>query len=159
MLREFMYDEEDALDGFECEDLRRQVVKTTGSTSRKLRRFFSSSNKLAFRFKMGRKIKDLNDRLAEIESLKSLLGLTEQTSDHSSVLPEDISEMKQSFESFSGLIGRDRDKECIINLLVEPFKVDEAHPFVIPIVGMGGLGKTALANRCMTMEVRMPFLS
>jgi hypothetical protein len=67
--------------------------------------------------------------------------------------------MKQSFESFSGLIGRDRDKECIINLLVEPFKVDEAHPFVIPIVGMGGLGKTALANRCMTMEVRMPFLS
>ena len=89
-----MYDEEDALDGFECEDLRRQVVKTTGSTSRKLRRFFSSSNKLAFRFKMGRKIKDLNDRLAEIESLKSLLGLTEQTSDHSSVLPEEISEMK-----------------------------------------------------------------
>jgi len=94
MLREFMYDAEDALDGFECEDLRRQVVKTTGSTSRKLSRFFSSSNKLALRFKMGHKIKDLNDRLAEIESLKSLLGLTEQTSDHSSVLPEEISEMK-----------------------------------------------------------------
>ncbi|KAI5591239.1 hypothetical protein BDE02_04G065400 [Populus trichocarpa] len=146
MLREFMYDEEDALDGFECEDLRRQVVKTTGSTSRKLRRFFSSSNKLALRFKMGHKIKDLNDRLAEIESLKSLLGLTEQTSDHSSVLPEEISEMKQSFESFSGLIGRDRDKECTINLLVEPLKVDDAHPFVIPIVGMAGLGKTALAK-------------
>jgi SpoVK/Ycf46/Vps4 family AAA+-type ATPase len=146
MLREFMYDAEDALDGFECEDLRRQVVKTTGSTSRKLSRFFSSSNKLALRFKMGHKIKDLNDRLAEIESLKSLLGLTEQTSDHSSVLPEEISEMKQSFESFSGLIGRDRDKECTINLLVEPLKVDDAHPFVIPIVGMAGLGKTALAK-------------
>ena len=145
-LREFIYDAEDALDGFECEDLRRQVVKTTGSCSRKLRRFFSSSNKLAFRFKMGHKIKDLKDRLAEIESLKSLLGLTEQTGDHSSVLPEEISEMKQSFESFSGLIGRDKDKECIINLLVEPFKVDDAHPFVIPIVGMGGLGKTALAK-------------
>uniref|UniRef100_A0A2K2ARC9 Rx N-terminal domain-containing protein n=1 Tax=Populus trichocarpa TaxID=3694 RepID=A0A2K2ARC9_POPTR len=132
MLREFMYDAEDALDGFECEDLRRQVVETTGSTSRKLRCFFSSSNKLALRFKMGHKIKDLNDRLAEIESLKSLLGLTEQTSDHSS--------------SFSGLIGRDRDKECTINLLVEPLKVDDAHPFVIPIVGMAGLGKTALAK-------------
>nr|TKS00001.1 putative disease resistance protein RGA3 [Populus alba] len=121
-LRGFMYDAEDALDGFECEDLRRQVVKTTGSCSRKLRRFFSSSNKLAFRFKMGHKIKDLNERLAEIESLKSLLGLTEQTGDHSSVLPEEISEMKQSFESFSGLIGRDEDKECIINVLGEPFK-------------------------------------
>ncbi|XP_052308237.1 putative disease resistance protein RGA3 [Populus trichocarpa] len=119
MLREFMYDAEDALDGFECEDLRRQVVKTTGSTSRKLSRFFSSSNKLALRFKMGHKIKDLNDRLAEIESLKSLLGLTEQTN---------------------------RDKECTINLLVEPLKVDDAHPFVIPIVGMAGLGKTALAK-------------
>eukprot|EP00258_Populus_trichocarpa_P039369 XP_024455388.1 putative disease resistance protein RGA3 [Populus trichocarpa] len=119
MLREFMYDAEDALDGFECEDLRRQVVETTGSTSRKLRCFFSSSNKLALRFKMGHKIKDLNDRLAEIESLKSLLGLTEQTN---------------------------RDKECTINLLVEPLKVDDAHPFVIPIVGMAGLGKTALAK-------------
>jgi hypothetical protein len=54
--------------------------------------------------------------------------------------------MNRSFESFSGLIGRDKDKERIINLLAAPSKVDDAHPFVLPIVGMGGLGKTSLAK-------------
>ncbi|CAK7338786.1 unnamed protein product [Dovyalis caffra] len=83
--------------------------------------------------------------LAEIASLKSDFNLIEQTIDHSHVLHEET-EMRQSFESFSGLIGRDKDKERIINLLVKPFKVGDEHPFVVPIVGMGGLGKTALAK-------------
>jgi hypothetical protein len=54
--------------------------------------------------------------------------------------------MNRSFESFSGLIGRDEDKERIINLLGAPFKVGDEHPLVLPIVGMGGLGKTSLAK-------------
>uniref|UniRef100_A0A3N7G8N9 Uncharacterized protein n=1 Tax=Populus trichocarpa TaxID=3694 RepID=A0A3N7G8N9_POPTR len=54
--------------------------------------------------------------------------------------------MNRSFESFSGLIGRDKDKERIINLLAAPSKVGDAHPFVLPLVGMGGLGKTSLAK-------------
>ncbi|KAJ6707311.1 hypothetical protein OIU85_027645 [Salix viminalis] len=52
-------------------NVRRQVVKNTGSTGRKLRRFFSSSNKLALR----RKIKDLTYKLAGIESMKSKFDL------------------------------------------------------------------------------------
>jgi hypothetical protein len=54
--------------------------------------------------------------------------------------------MNRSFESFSGLIGRDKDRERIINLLIAPIKVGDAHPLVLPIVGMGGLGKTSLAK-------------
>ncbi|CAK7338811.1 unnamed protein product [Dovyalis caffra] len=77
--------------------------------------------------------------------LQKLKEVFEQTIDYSHVLHEET-EMRQSFESFSGLIGRDRDKECIISLLGEPFEVDGAHPFVVPIVGMRGLGKTALAK-------------
>ncbi|CAK7338813.1 unnamed protein product [Dovyalis caffra] len=77
--------------------------------------------------------------------LQKLKEVFEQTIDHSNVLHEET-ERRQSFESFSGLIGRDKDKEHIISLLVEPFEVDGAHPFVVPIVGMGGLGKTALAK-------------
>jgi len=144
-LREVLYDAEDVLDEIECETLRRQVVKTTRSTSRKVRRFFSSSNKIAFRLRMGHKIKSIIERLAEISSLKSDFNLSEQTIDCSHVLHEET-EMNRSFESFSGLIGRDEDKERIINLLVAPFKVGDAHPLVLPIVGMGGLGKTSLAK-------------
>jgi len=144
-LGEVLYDAEDVLDEIECETLRRQVVKTTGSTSRKVRRFFSSSNKIAFRLRMGHKIKSIIERLAEISSLKSDFNLSEQAIDCSHVLHEETG-MNRSFESFSGLIGRDEDKERIINLLAEPLKVGDAHLLVLPIVGMGGLGKTSLAK-------------
>ncbi|KDP26030.1 hypothetical protein JCGZ_21063 [Jatropha curcas] len=55
-LKDVLYDAEDVIDEFRCEALRRQVVKS-GSTTRKVRRFFSSSNPLAFRFQMGHKLK------------------------------------------------------------------------------------------------------
>nr|XP_034902814.1 putative disease resistance protein RGA3 [Populus alba] len=144
-LREVLYDAEDVLDEIECETLRRQVVKTTGSTSRKVRRFFSSSNKIAFRLRMGHKIKSIIERLGEISSLESEFHLSEQAIDCSHVSHEET-EMNRSFDSFSGVIGRDEDKERIISLLEAPSKVGGAHPLVLPIVGMGGLGKTSLAK-------------
>jgi len=145
MLREVLYDAEDVLDEIQCETLQRQVMRTKGSTSRKVRHFFSSSNKIAFRLRMGHKIKKIIERLGEISALKSDFNLSEQAIDCSHVLHEET-EMNRSFDSFSGLIGRDEDKERIINLLVAPFKVGDAHPLVLPIVGMGGLGKTSLAK-------------
>jgi len=75
-LTEVLYDAEDVLDEIECETLRREVVKTTGSTSRKVRRVFSSTNKIAFRLRMGHKIKSIIERLAEISSLKSEFNLS-----------------------------------------------------------------------------------
>jgi len=153
MLREVLYDAEDVLDEIECETLRREVVKTTGSTSRKVQHFFTSSNMIPFRLKTGHEIKKIIERLAEISSLKSEFNLSEQAIDCSHVLHEET-EMNRSFESFSGLIGRDEDKERIINLLiVQPFKVGDAHPFVLPIVGMGGLGKTSLAKSVCVAEI------
>jgi len=142
MLREVLYDAEDVLDEIECETLQRRVVKTKGSTSRKVQHFFTSS---PFRLRMGHKIKKIIERLAEISALKSEFNLSEQPIDCGHVLHEET-EMNRSFESFSGLIGRDKDTERIINLLAEPFKVGDAHPLVLPIVGMGGLGKTSLAK-------------
>jgi hypothetical protein len=148
-LKEVLYDAEDVLDEFQCETLRRQVVKNTGSTSRKVRRLFSSSNKIAFCLRMGHKIKSIIERLSEISSLKCDFNLSEQTNDYS----HEETEMNRSFERFSGLVGRDEDKERIINLLVEPFKVDDAHPLVFSIVGMGGLGKTALVKSVYENEI------
>jgi hypothetical protein len=157
MLREVLYDAEDVLDEIECETLRREVVKTTGSTGRKVQHFFTSSNMIPFRLKMGHKIKKIIERLAEISSLKSDFNLSEQAIDCSHVLHEET-EMNRSFESFSGLIGRDEDKEHIINLLIAPFKVGDAHPLVLSIVGMGGLGKTSLAKSvCDAENVKIHF--
>ncbi|XP_061947433.1 disease resistance protein RGA2-like [Populus nigra] len=152
MLREVLYDAEDVLDEIECETLQRQVVKTKGSTSRKVQHFFTSSNMNAFRLRMGHNIKKIIERLAEISALKSDFNLSEQAIDCSHVLHEET-KMNRSFDSFSGLIGRDEDKERIINLLIAPFKVGDAHPLVLPIVGMGGLGKTSLAKSVCDDEI------
>ena len=80
---------------------------------------------------MGHKIKSIIERLAEISSLKSEFNLSEQPIDCRHVLHEET-EMNRSFDSFSGLIGRDKDKERIISLLEAPFKVVGAHPLVLP---------------------------
>ncbi|MCI03195.1 disease resistance protein, partial [Trifolium medium] len=69
-------DAEDALDGFELQDKRKQVVGASGSTSMKVRHFFSSSNPLAFRFKMAQQIKDIRDRLDKVASNGTKFGLT-----------------------------------------------------------------------------------
>ena len=58
-LKNIFYDAEDVLDEFKCEALRRQVVKTYGSSTRKVRCFPSSSNPLVFCFKVGHKIKEV----------------------------------------------------------------------------------------------------
>ena len=61
-LKEVFYDAQDVLDEFECEALRRLVVEIQGSTTRKVRRFFSSSNSLVFRTKMAHKVKEIRAR-------------------------------------------------------------------------------------------------
>ena len=58
-LKNIFYDAEDVLDEFKCEALRRQLVKTYGSSTRKVRCFLSSSNPLVFCFKVGHKIKEV----------------------------------------------------------------------------------------------------
>ncbi|KAF2307979.1 hypothetical protein GH714_034035 [Hevea brasiliensis] len=105
-------------------------------------RFFSSSNPLAFSFKMGHKIKQIREQLDEIASHKAKFHLNERDEGRRSMPKERA--MTHSFVNVSDIIGRDNDKENIIRLLQKPNdggKID-----VIPIVGIGGLGKTALSK-------------
>uniref|UniRef100_A0A2N9HQU2 Uncharacterized protein n=1 Tax=Fagus sylvatica TaxID=28930 RepID=A0A2N9HQU2_FAGSY len=139
-LKDVFHDFIDVLDEFDCEDLRRQVVKTHGSTGKKVRRFFSSSNPLAFRFKMGHRIKEIRAKLEELAKVRAQFHLEERLDDKRIVQRE----MTHSFVRDSDVIGRDDDKEKIIDLLMHPG--DDGTVPVISIVGIGGLGKTTLAQ-------------
>ncbi|XP_044508389.1 putative disease resistance protein RGA1 [Mangifera indica] len=140
-LKEVCYDVEDVLDETEVKDLCKQVMNGQ-SISRKVHHFFSSSNPIVFRFRLGHKIKEINKRLAKIAAEKDNFNLTEK------VYSNNILGWERETHSFvlaSDVIGRDKDKGEVMKILLCPSDGHE-NVFVISIIGIGGLGKTTLAK-------------
>ncbi|ESW34216.1 hypothetical protein PHAVU_001G134300 [Phaseolus vulgaris] len=137
-------DAEDLLDEFECQTLRNKVVKAHGTTKDKVSHFFSSSNPLLFRYKMAQQIKDISNRLDKVAADRHKFSLQITDVDTRVVHRRD---MTHSRVSDSDVIGRKQDKEKIIDLLILQNSNDgDTSLSVIPLVGMGGLGKTTLAK-------------
>ncbi|XP_021805772.1 putative disease resistance protein RGA1 [Prunus avium] len=145
-LKHVFLDAEDLLDEFECEALRRQVVETFHPTTGKVRGFFSRSNPIAFRSRVGHEIKEIRERLDELKSNKAIF-------DSLTILPhgDGGDHHERPFVPASKVIGRESEKEKIVNLLMQQGDDDQSGKStnkvsVIPIVGIGGLGKTTLAK-------------
>jgi hypothetical protein len=141
-LIELFYDAQDVVDEFERKALQNQVIETHWSITKKVRRFFSSSNSLVFQIKMAHKIKDIIVRLDEVAADKIKFHLSERLEIMHVVRGR---EMSHSFVQASDVIGRDHDKENIIQHLMHASS-DGQNLSVIPVVGIGGLGKTVLAK-------------
>ncbi|XP_050226474.1 putative disease resistance protein RGA3 isoform X2 [Mercurialis annua] len=94
------------------------------------------------RSKMGNKLKEISERFDEIAGQKSKFHLTERWVDERVVFRR--REMTHSFVQASDVIGRDDDRDKIIDYLLN--YGEEENVSVVPIVGIGGLGKTTLAK-------------
>ncbi|XVF23570.1 hypothetical protein REPUB_Repub13aG0050200 [Reevesia pubescens] len=142
-LKDAVYDAEDLLDEIATEAARTKLESyedQPSSTAKQfMSRFFSYNN-----FKEGMESK-LNGNLGTLEHLdsqKETLGLTQRTADQkASQRPPATSLLVDE----SGVYGRDDDKEEIMTLLA-PVNPTENEIDVISILGMGGLGKTTLAQ-------------
>ncbi|KAK7244518.1 hypothetical protein RIF29_39341 [Crotalaria pallida] len=143
-IKHIFSDAENVLDKFEYERSRKQAVKAYGSVKTKVGNFFSSSNPLVFRRKMAKQIKEMKKRLDKVAADRHKFGLKTIDVDTRVVHKR---EMTYSTVIDSDVIGRNHDKEIVIKYLMQQIPSDEHHNLsIIPIVGMGGLGKTTLAK-------------
>ncbi|XP_058738208.1 putative disease resistance protein RGA4 [Vicia villosa] len=144
-IQNICFDAEDIFDKFELQDKRKQIVKSSGSITNKVSHLFSTDNSIVFRLRMGHQIKEISQKLFKKAAEGKTYGLT--------TIPELVvqeRELTYPDVNVSRVIGRDNDKDEIFKLLKQPFPQDgndgDKSMCVIPIVGMGGLGKTTLAK-------------
>uniref|UniRef100_A0A9I9DTI8 Cytochrome b5 heme-binding domain-containing protein n=2 Tax=Cucumis melo TaxID=3656 RepID=A0A9I9DTI8_CUCME len=150
-LRHVLHDAEDLVDEF-CAELRHREVMTREKHAKKVRIFFSSSNQLAFNYKMARRVKRIRERLDVIDKEKSYLWSHSFVQGRQQDVPSPIRmRMSLSRETHSSLnkervIGRDDDKRYLKSLLLVDDMSLKDNVSLIAIVGMGGIGKTTLAK-------------
>uniref|UniRef100_A0A2N9HXT2 NB-ARC domain-containing protein n=1 Tax=Fagus sylvatica TaxID=28930 RepID=A0A2N9HXT2_FAGSY len=123
-LEDLAYDADDILDEFATEALR--------------------CNSIMFDTNMRSKIKEIDTRLQEIVTWKNDLQLTENTGGRTKTTSSRA--LTTSVVNEGHIYGRDEDKKAIVKLLLSAESSD-AQPSVIPILGMGGMGKTTLVQQ------------
>ncbi|CAL4945636.1 unnamed protein product [Urochloa decumbens] len=136
------YDMEDALDELEANTM----IWRNSTCTAKL--FFSSVNPLIVRITISNEMRNIRvklDKIAEDQRKFPLLTLPTPTRQDSK---------KKWGETFIGdrdeieMIGREREKEYILTKVVQ--KNGEQESYIIPVVGLGGMGKTTLAKAVYT---------
>ncbi|KAE9590722.1 putative winged helix-turn-helix DNA-binding domain, leucine-rich repeat domain, L [Lupinus albus] len=147
-IKHVLYDAQNVLDEFEYEILRNEVLNSHVNSITKVTRFFSTSNPFVFGLRMAKQIKQLDKRLysCKLQVDRCGLRIIGAVAIRENRRKRRIQSSCYSFPHV--IIGREEDKEIIIKLLMyqNPYGYDHQSVSVIPIVGMEGLGKTALAH-------------
>ncbi|CAL9088130.1 unnamed protein product, partial [Musa acuminata var. zebrina] len=139
-LRDAAYAAEDVLDEFNLEILRKSNRAIENKMMGKVSDF-SSHNPLCFRFKMARKLNEVVKSIDEIAAESRKFNFAVRTQEQT---PPTVRQT-HSYVVESDVIGRGEEKDEIVKLLIEQQNENEKIA-VLPIVGMGGLGKTTLAQ-------------
>ncbi|TMW93136.1 hypothetical protein EJD97_012109 [Solanum chilense] len=142
MLEKIAEDAENVFDKFTYVSIKARVMKNQMKLMEKVSHFFSQT---VFKYKMSRKINDINEELRAINELANNLGLQSLT-----VPSRKIPQIRETDSSASYVVGRDKDVAEIIHKMLN--MREEMVLCVIPIVGMGGLGKTTIAKRIFNDE-------
>lgn len=96
---------------------------------------------VGLRLNVSCKIKELNEQIDNLVEEKNKFRFNE-----ASVVEQPEREKTTSFVDVSEVYGRDKEKEILVNNLLCESSQTRRRLSIIPIVGMGGMGKTTLSQ-------------
>uniref|UniRef100_A0ACD5VB46 Uncharacterized protein n=1 Tax=Avena sativa TaxID=4498 RepID=A0ACD5VB46_AVESA len=140
-LRAVAYEADDVLDDFEYEALRRKD-QIGESKKRKVLSYITRRSPLLFRFSMSTKLKNILQKIRKLVEEMNMFGLENSALVEEPRLP--FRQTHSKLDECATIYGRDDDKKVIAKLLLD--QRDQRKVQVLPIFGMGGLGKTTLAK-------------
>ncbi|XP_038973370.1 putative disease resistance protein RGA3 [Phoenix dactylifera] len=146
-LKDAAYDADNILDEVNYEALRREAEEHGSKMIKKVQGFFSFHNSLMFRFRMAQKIAAIVGRMDDIAAEQSKFVWRNGRGGGGDIvtrLGETDRLQTHSFISESEVIAREEDKMKIVELLIS--RSGSRSATVVPIFGIGGLGKTTLAQ-------------
>uniref|UniRef100_A0A0D9ZYH0 Disease resistance N-terminal domain-containing protein n=1 Tax=Oryza glumipatula TaxID=40148 RepID=A0A0D9ZYH0_9ORYZ len=131
-------DADDAIDELHYEALRREALRRGHNINTGVRAFSPHSNPLLFKYKIGKRLRHILDRISEL-----VLQMNQFQFIQGRPMQMDESRQTYSYINEQYIIGRDKKRDEIVHMLLSA-KSNEL--LVLPIVGIGGLGKTTLAQ-------------
>ncbi|XP_020216607.1 putative disease resistance protein RGA3 isoform X2 [Cajanus cajan] len=142
-LKEAAYEVDDIMDECAYEELQLEYQGVSGKVQCSCLSSFHPKN-VIFRYKVAKRMKRISERLDEIAEERLKFHLTETAPERSGVI-----EWRQTSSIITErqVYGRKEDTKKIVNILtsdVDAFPSENLS--VYPIVGLGGLGKTTLAQ-------------
>ncbi|XP_076891065.1 putative disease resistance RPP13-like protein 1 [Bidens hawaiensis] len=152
-LQHLAYEIDDILDDLATEAMRQRLSResdagTSSSTSKVLKFIPTKFHALKYGHKMSSKLDEITTKLRDLVEEKNLLGLSHINVESSKrVISRRMNETSLVVES--KIIGREGDKEALLGkLLGGESSSSQTHQkvSVVSIVGLGGIGKTTLAQ-------------
>ncbi|KAM3205958.1 hypothetical protein ACQJBY_061570 [Aegilops geniculata] len=144
-LKTAAYQADNVLDEFRYEALRRRADHQMRgrSIARKALSYFTVNSPVIFRLSMTRKMKDAFEMIDELVREMNNFHFLQHIEALSIIHPQTHSHVDES-----EIVGKQDEKDQVVNILLEQARsnIDNNDVMVLPIVGMGGIGKTTLAQ-------------
>ncbi|CAI9277651.1 unnamed protein product [Lactuca saligna] len=143
-LQHLAYDIDDLLDDLATEAMHRELTEVSGATTSKVRKLIPKCcSKFSLSSRMQYKLDDISTRLQELVDAKNDLGLIVVTNEKPKIV-----RYEACLVDASSIVGREGHKKALVQQLLVGKDESCSHQnfSVVPIVGMGGVGKTTLAR-------------
>ncbi|XP_021768158.1 putative disease resistance protein RGA3 [Chenopodium quinoa] len=141
-----VYAADDLFDEVATVASQKQILNASKLT-KEVHTFFSSSNQILFALNVSKKIKKVRQELDDIVKEGTDFAFVHRPREEGGMIHTSMKrDQTYSFVDSEEVIGRDDDKKAILDILFASGEPENEVLQVIPIVGIGGQGKTTLAQ-------------